>query len=160
MRVTDDYVFFWDGVFSNWYPCKFTINDIEYNCVEQWMMAQKASMFGDDYIYEKIMRSTNPSEHKKLGRRVNGFSQHEWSKVSRDIVYNGVYAKFDQNEKLREQLIMLGQNRRFVEASPYDLIWGIGLSQDDDRCLDPKNWRGTNWLGEALNKVYLAIRTK
>lgn len=154
MRITDKYVFFWDGVFSNWHKCNFMIKDINYNCVEQWMMAQKAALFNDDYIYEKIMFSTNPSEQKKLGRQVKNFNEKIWSQQATRIVTNGVYAKFDQNPKIKEDLIRLGKNRNFVEASPYDLIWGIGLSSDDDRCLDPKNWRGKNLLGLVLDDVY------
>jgi len=40
-----------------------------------------------------------------------------------------------------------------VEASPYDKIWGIGLGEDDPRINDPKNWQGTNWLGEVLTDL-------
>ncbi len=40
-----------------------------------------------------------------------------------------------------------------VEASPYDKVWGVGLGEDDPRIKDPKNWKGTNWLGEVLTKL-------
>ena len=47
MKTTDRFVLFWNGPFSQWYPSKFTIDGIEYNCCEQYMMAKKALMFGD-----------------------------------------------------------------------------------------------------------------
>jgi len=40
--------------------------------------------------------------------------------------------------------------RIFVEASPYDKIWGVGLSPDDDRVLDINKWNGQNLLGKCI----------
>lgn len=40
-----------------------------------------------------------------------------------------------------------------MEASPYDTIWGIGLSEVDPRRMYPEEWLGTNWLGEVLTKL-------
>ena len=45
MKIT--HTFFWkvnelNGYLSQWYKSSFTINDIEYNCAEQYMMHQKA----------------------------------------------------------------------------------------------------------------------
>lgn len=38
------YEYFWQrhSVFSQWYPCKFTVDDIPYTSAEQYMMHQKA----------------------------------------------------------------------------------------------------------------------
>lgn len=40
-----------------------------------------------------------------------------------------------------------------AEASPYDKVWGIGLSADDPRALVQRKWQGENKLGEALMDV-------
>ena len=37
-----------------------------------------------------------------------------------------------------------------VEASPTDLIWGVGLSEFDPDIYDESKWRGKNLLGEIL----------
>jgi ribA/ribD-fused uncharacterized protein len=40
-----------------------------------------------------------------------------------------------------------------VEASPYDLIWGVGLGEHHPDVTDKSKWRGLNLLGQALMKV-------
>jgi predicted NAD-dependent protein-ADP-ribosyltransferase YbiA (DUF1768 family) len=43
--------------------------------------------------------------------------------------------------------------REGIEAADNDTVWGIGLGMNDPRKEDPRNWRGTNWLGEVLTKL-------
>lgn len=59
-------------------------------------------------------------------------------------------AKFADPE-LRQILLGTG-DRIIVEASPYDRIWGVGLSENDDD-LYAGNWKGQNLLGKALMEV-------
>ena len=40
-----------------------------------------------------------------------------------------------------------------VEASPYDKIWGIGMSSNNENIENPLLWRGLNLLGFALMEV-------
>lgn len=40
-----------------------------------------------------------------------------------------------------------------VEASPYDKIWGIGMSANNENIENPLLWRGLNLLGFALMEV-------
>lgn len=146
-----NFVFFWGGVFSQWYPHLMKIDGIEYNCAEQYMMAMKASHFGDRDSLTLIMNSKESREQKAYGRLVKNFDPVEWNKVCRDIVYKGNLHKFS-TEPLKSFLINTG-DRELVEASPTDVIWGIGLHKTDPRCLDKSQWRGTNWLGECLMRV-------
>jgi len=48
-------------------------------------------------------------------------------------------------------------NKKFVEASPIDKIWGIGLDENNDLILDPNNWKGLNYLGEIITSVRIEI---
>ena len=155
--VTDDYVFFWGGPFSQWAPCKFTVAGKEYNCAEQYMMAQKALYFKDMGSYRKIMEEKNPSVQKKIGRNVTDFSNPHWRLVCEDIVYTASIAKFTQNDEYKQILIESG-DRTIVEASEYDKIWGIGLSENDKRCENPCLWQGENLLGIALMRVRETIK--
>jgi len=152
MRITDKYVFFWNGIYSQWHFSPFIVDGYEYLTAEQFMMHQKALFFGDEEIAKKIMATDRPDEQKSLGRQVKDFNVDKWSKVCLGIVYKGNYAKFTQNEELKKELMETG-DRMIVEASPYDQIWGIGMGENEEGIEDPMNWKGQNLLGWSIMMV-------
>ncbi len=160
MDEPEVFTLFWDGPFSQWYPCYFEIDDVEYNCAEQFMMAEKARLFQDWDTLEMIMDSESPATQKALGRAVDGFEEARWQSddthndqpVCWNIVWRGNVAKFSQNDYLYE-ILCETSGTTLVEASPVDTIWGIGLGQEDPRCHHREAWRGMNWLGEVLTEV-------
>jgi ribA/ribD-fused uncharacterized protein len=98
------------------------------------------------------MRCRDPKEIKALGRKVKGFDETLWNKVKYSIVLNGNFLKFTQNPSLREFILSTGDDI-LVEASPYDAVWGIRMSANDENATNPMKWRGTNLLGFALMEV-------
>lgn len=158
----DDYLFFWGhqsnnaeitkSCFSQWWPCLFKHEGIEYRSAEQWMMAEKARIFSDNDILEKILKSNDPKTIKELGRQISFFDEDVWNQRKYDIVYEGNLLKFSQDESLKSFLLGT-ENKILVEASPYDKIWGIGMKQDEEGVRSPKNWKGQNLLGFALMEV-------
>lgn len=154
MSTKGKYEFFWshESPFSNWYECHFELNGIEFNCAEQAMMYHKAMLFEDKEIADEIMSSNSPWEQKKLGRAVKGFNQAKWEEERENIMFDILFAKFSQDEFLNKAL-METKDRILVEASPYDHIWGIGLSENDPRATDESKWMGLNLLGKTLNRV-------
>jgi ribA/ribD-fused uncharacterized protein len=151
-EVKEEFVFFWGGEFSQWYKRDMVIDGITYNCCEQFMMAEKARLFGDEEALQSIMEVSNPRRQKAIGRTVQGFVADEWNENARSIVFLGNQAKFTQHQDLEDILLETG-TKTIVEASPYDKVWGIGLAADDVRASDRSQWQGTNWLGEAIMKV-------
>lgn len=148
-----------NSCFSQWYMRDFVIDGITYNCAEQWMMASKARLFGDEESLGKILKATKQGVIKKLGKGVKGFDESIWSKNCFDIVVKGNIAKFTQNEDLKQYLLGTG-NQILVEASPYDKIWGIGMDASNNNSSDPYEWNGTNLLGFALTKVRDGLKPK
>jgi ribA/ribD-fused uncharacterized protein len=152
MKVVNGLTLFWDGIFSNFHPCKFEVDGIKFNCSEQYFMYKKAMTFNDVPVAELILESIFPSEQKHLGRGVGDFDGNVWDEVKFKHMYDACYAKFSQNPDLKEQLLnTIGT--RLVEASPYDKIWGIGFREDDPNAHDPSLWKGLNLLGEVLDDV-------
>jgi len=152
MTETPKLVLFWGSWPSQWHPARFVVDGVEYNCCEQFMMAEKARVFGDTDARARILASRDPSDQKMLGRTVRDFDKSVWGGVCRGIVYSGNLARFGQDEAMRRTLLATA-DRTIVEASPTDRIWGIGLAQHDPRAQDPSQWRGSNWLGVALMQV-------
>ena len=147
-----EYTFFWSGPFSQWYKSEFTIDGKKFCTAEQYMMYSKAIHFGDEEIAQKVMATRDPKKQKALGRQVKNFDATEWNRVARLYVFDGNYAKFTQNEDLLKILMATGDTV-LVEASPYDAIWGIGMSEEEARKTPADKWKGTNWLGLAITKV-------
>jgi ribA/ribD-fused uncharacterized protein len=147
-----NYYFFWGGYCSQWAESHFEEFGRKFNTAEQFMMAAKAKVFNDEDAFNAIMATPNPREQKKLGRSVRNFDADVWNKVARAYVTLANYNKFTQTEKLYE-FLKQRQNMYFVEASPYDKIWGIGLHTDNELINDPANWQGTNWLGLCINEA-------
>lgn len=156
VKTTDRFFFFHSDWPSQWYQCNFSVNGVKYRCAEQYMMAEKARTFGDTDTLKQIMQAKYPREQKALGRKVHGFNESKWSSVCREVVYQGNLAKFSQNFDLKKLLLETGE-RIIAEASPYDKIWGIGLSEDDPRALRLP-WPGQNLLGQVLMRVRNAVR--
>ena len=156
---TDTHIYFYGSCYSQWAMRDIKIDDQIFNCNEQFMMYKKAELFGDDYAIEQIMKNSNPAVQKSWGRRVKNFDRDKWEQIARNVVYKANYAKFAQHKDLKQELLESG-DKIIVEASPTDCIWGVGLRATDSKILDSKNWRGTNWLGEAIMQVRDYLQTK
>jgi ribA/ribD-fused uncharacterized protein len=137
---------------SQWYDCYFEVNGVCYHTTEQYMMASKALLFGDEEVYKEIMAAYHPLDYKKLGRKVHDFNPELWDARKYDIVVEGNKAKFEQNPDLKEFLLST-EDAILVEASPYDKIWGIGLDRETALMGTVAQWQGQNLLGCALMDV-------
>ncbi len=135
--------------FSQWYPAEFWLDGRRFTSVEQYMMWRKATLFNDLETAQRIMETISPEEAKRLGRQVKNFSEEEWKRIRKSIVFRGNYAKFSQNPDFLEQLLATA-GTLIVEANPEDDIWGIGMSETQARQVSPEQWRGQNLLGKIL----------
>ena len=140
------------GVFSQWHPTQFVIGNLNFACAEQYMMAAKASLFGDASIFANIMDSPDPAVQKRLGMQVARFDEDLWCVWRCHIVYTASLAKFSQNSGCLRQLANTSP-AMLVEANSRDWNWGNGLHIDDAANHDPSLWKGTNLLGRILTKV-------
>ena len=141
-----------NGYLSNWYPSAFTAGGITFSSMEQYMMYQKAICFHDEAVAAQILSTTDVAEIKALGRNVSNYDESLWNGVRQIIVFEGLLAKFSQNENLKEQLKATG-DAVLAECAVKDRIWGIGLSMKDPDRLNKAKWNGQNLLGYALMMV-------
>jgi ribA/ribD-fused uncharacterized protein len=152
--IYDKHVAFWGSEFSNFYPCKFTFDGVEWKSSEQCFMAQKAKFFNDEETYNLILKAETPEEAKKLGRLVKNYDDEKWAEVREEKMYNAVLQKFLKNNDL--QLLITRKDlmgKTFVEGSPFDGVWGVKMDYRNDKIDDESNWNGTNLLGKVLCDV-------
>ena len=141
-----------NGYLSNWYESKFIVDHVKFSSMEQFMMYRKAICFQDECIAEQILGTKDVAEIKALGRAVKDYDENYWNGVRQVIVYEGLLAKFSQNDELKDNLVNTG-NVILAECAVKDRIWGIGLSMKDENRYDKSKWRGENLLGYTLMMV-------
>lgn len=141
-----------NGYMSNWFLSDFTIDGVNFTSMEQYMMYSKAVCFNDKVIAAQILNTQDVAHIKELGRSVLDYNENIWNGMRQIIIYEGLLAKFTQNDSIREQLKSTG-NAFLAECAVRDCIWGIGLAMDNPKRLDISQWRGQNLLGYALMMV-------
>lgn len=156
-NTADRFHFFWGGPFSQWQKSAFDLDGKTFNTAEQAMMYSKALLFDDPETAGKIATASDPGRQKALGRQVRNFEETVWQARREEIVYRVNHAKFSQNKGLRRKLFQTG-DKLLVEASPNDLIWGIGLDAQKAARTAPEDWPGQNLLGRILTDVRNQLR--
>lgn len=123
---------------SNFYEAPVAVYGLTYRNNEAAFQAQKT------FENRKKFTTLNPSEAKKLGRRVE--LRHDWESIKEDIMYNIVLCKFEQNDDLRQKLINTGDTHLEEGNTWGDKIWGT------------VNGEGQNKLGKILMRVREELR--
>lgn len=141
-----------NGYLSNWYNSYFRLDNVQFSSMEQYMMYKKAICFSDDKVAREILATDDVVRIKELGRLVSNYNDNIWNGKRQIIVYQGLIAKFAQNEELLHKLEQTG-DAILVECAVKDIIWGIGLSMSDPKRLEIEQWRGQNLLGYAIMMV-------
>lgn len=154
MRIENNTIYFYGSSepFSNWYKCDFKIGNVTFNCSEQALMYSKALYFKDTKTAEKILKTKNPRKQKELGRQVSNYEDKMWSDVRQNIMTEILKHKF--NSEALKYLKEKYKEYEFVEASPYDKIWGVGLDENNEKILNENNWLGQNLLGKCITNCF------
>ncbi len=105
---------------SNFYRSPFTLDGKSWQTVEHYFQAQK---FTDLNYKEQIRSASSPTEAKHLGQTRSIRIRDDWEDVKENMMYDALCAKFSQNSKLRELLMLTGEER-LEEDSPKDKYWG------------------------------------
>ena len=147
-----NYHFFYGGPYSQWAESHLDFCGVHFNTAEQFMMLGKAIVSDDEKSAKLIMKTPEPKDQKALGRKVK-LNVKEWEYSKYDIVLLGNFLKFTQVKAYSNVLREHETVELFVEASPYDKIWGIGLSVDDALDTTPEQWHGENLLGKVVTEI-------
>lgn len=119
---------------SNFYPCTIVIDGLRYESAEAAFQGQKSVQHAHLFT-----GNITPLEAKRLGRRVP-IDVREWNARRLEAMKRVVWAKFEQNPKLRKLLIAVTEP--IVEDNTWgDTYWG--------KCRGV----GSNHLGQILQEV-------
>lgn len=145
-------------IFSQWYDKPFIVNGRKYVTAEQYMMSEKALLFGDLDSYKSIMNEPNPKICKQLGRGVKNFDSKIWSESFREIVFHGNLGKLQSDLNFVDALLSTG-DAVLIEASPTDDIYGAGLDKkhllnaDGTLKVLPQDWHKEGSTKQAENNL-------
>lgn len=91
---------------------------------------------------------------KRLGKKVRNFDDKKWAGPNREAMATALKQKALYDEEFKRVLIdPQYAGMTFVEASPYDRIWGIGISATTALKKGVAGWKGHNFLGRALTEL-------
>lgn len=128
---------------SNFYPCEILIKGILFANVEQYFQWSKCITKQDK---DNILSTDNPGEAKCIGRKVK--INPNWDNIREYVMYEGLIAKFTQNEDLKSKLLSTDDSL-LVEGNNWgDKFWGV----------DYYTRIGENKLGKLLCKVKINIK--
>lgn len=173
MKVTDKFVLFWRDYLGNWTkspnPIKYWdkkwggpvddeklrfFTNREFPTSEHLFMYIKAVHFKDWETAQKIVDAQSPKEAKDLGREVKGFDEAEWEKVREKAMFTAILHRSQYDQAFKDRVLKPEwENLEFVEASPYDKIWGIGLGEEQYDANIKSKWPGLNLLGKCITEL-------
>ena len=142
---------------SDCFYAPFNVRGIQFNSLTQYMTYHKAVQCEDSIAQKRAFGTDNPAAFRRISAGLNG-NEQTWRGTRQIIAYNGLMAKFSQNDKIRNQLLETGC-ATLAECRADDTIWSTGLSIDDERRFCLENWPGSNLMGFSLMQVRSALNS-
>jgi hypothetical protein len=131
-----------------------TIGEKQYCCNEQYYFSQKATKYGDDQAFRDIMKSEDPAEMMRIGRRAVNHNKIDWKEFEVPVMTKANVEKFKQNEHVRAVLRATGTTTlgEASNNSSSGKFWGTGLPMSHKDRADTNKWQG-NKMGEILSTI-------
>lgn len=146
-----------NGYLSVWYPCSFFLDGYKFWCVEQYLQYRKAVMFNDDYRADKLLYAKEREDIIKYSKGTVNYVDKVWNARRHINLYKANYAKFSQNQKLKD-LLLATEDICLAKCGKTDKVWGTGLNYGDTRLYNLSRWEGLNLHGFALMEVRDALK--
>jgi ribA/ribD-fused uncharacterized protein len=125
---------------SNFYPCTFEYDGLEWQSSEHAFMSRKC--LDQPELFERIRNARTPSDAKLLGKKAR--LPDDWDAVK--VSY--------MEEILREKFSISELRNRLIETFPEELIEGNTWGDKIWGCVKSDGeWVGQNYLGKTLMKI-------
>ena len=146
---SDDIFPFAHGIFSNFFKCPIVVGDMKFPSSEhyyQWRACTEA-LRGD--LEEQVYKAETPRLAKIIAGQVK--QDPKWHQSKYDVMRDVLRAKLRCSQLFRDELIKSG-DKLLVEAR-LDDYWGSGLTMSITATTNPKNYPGSNKLGQLLGEL-------
>ena len=157
--------FFQDTPLSNWWRSTPSIpyDGHKFTSSEALFMYLKAKGMGDDEIAMQIVEVDNNAsladnkrfaKVKALGKKCK-FDEAIYLEKREEWMFTTISAKYEVDEEFRSVLMSdKYKGLSFVEASPFDAVWGIKTTATKKVLSEGESaWNGLNLLGKLLTKL-------
>lgn len=166
LKYTDRYVYFFQNTpLSNWWKSTPAIpyDGHHFTSSEALFMYLKAKGMGDDEIAMQIVEVDNNAsladnkrfaKVKALGKKCK-FDEAIYLEKREEWMFTTISAKYEVDEEFRSVLMSdKYKGLSFVEASPFDAVWGIATKATKNVIAEGESaWKGLNLLGKLLTKL-------
>lgn len=146
---------------SNHHLSPFTLDGLEFSCMEQYIAWSRATHAGKANLAAKALKPADPVIYKGIlnelkANKTNDASKaliaDQWYGQLDEVVGRGLRAKFRQNPVLASFLCST-HPKTLGEACP-DTRWGIGFILSDPNALDTDKWPAEgNVMGKQLSII-------
>ena len=106
---------------------------------------------------DRILNCEDVADCKEVSRDITNLNRKGWIESSETLCFEGIQAKFSQNEHLMEKLLDTGE-KTLVEAS-YDEAWGTGQHLVSRDCLIESKWKSIGILSRILMRIKSEAQT-
>ena len=138
---------------SNFYPAPITYNGLVFKNNEAAFQSAKCPERRAEFC------CLNPSEAKRLGRRVK--LRNDWERIKDTVMYEICKAKFLQNPDLAERLIST-RDFELIEGNNWgDHIWGVCDGYGENRlCISRTSQNGLSaWSLEFPKQLCISAKS-
>ena len=163
VKCTDKYAYFFQNIpLSNWWASnpRIPYDGHEFGSSEALFMYLKAKGMGDDKAASNILAlddNTTLTDKQRFAKaqmfgRTCKYNEEVFFANREKWMYTALSAKYEVDEEFRS--VLMSDKYRgltFVEASPSDVNWGIGLSAT--KAYAGEKWNGLNLLGKLLTQL-------
>ena len=126
------------GYLANYSDYGFELYGKYWPTVEHFYQAQK---FENEELQEIIRNSKTPKIASQIGRDRNNKLRDNWENLKKEVMLEGVLAKFRAHKDIMKKLIETG-DEEIIENTDIDYYWGCG-----------ENKTGRNEFGKILVKA-------
>ena len=142
---------------SNHFLSPFKYKGESFNCMEQYMMVDKARFCNDQEAVVKVMREKDPVKQKHLEKELRNFKKDDWQSKVEERILPALVEKFDQCQVSKDMLLGT-EDRAIYEANPHDLFFGIGLPLHSKDLWDSSQHKGKNMMGKMLETARFRLK--